>query len=162
MNLYKVFYEAGFRDKTKITKGEQEMNLIGKWKVKEVLRFSLENGMEWETLEKLEAQGIAEDELSVYRDSFMVFHEDGTVEELLPLPEDYTQEQIAEAIAEGKEICDGMMVLDRKEWKMKDGKILFNTGIEGEILGEEVSPWVELQEVNGVIELSVLRYTHAE
>ncbi len=138
------------------------MNLIGKWKVKEVLRFSPENGMEWKTVEELEAQGADEDDLSMYRNSFMIFHENGTAENLMSLPEGCTQEQIEAVIAEGKEIRDGMMVLDRKEWKTEDGKNLYNTGIEGEALGEEVSPWTELQEVNDMIELQFLRYARVE
>lgn len=138
------------------------MNLIGKWKVKEVLHFSLENGMEWKTLEELEALGEDEDSLSMYRNSVMIFHENGTAENLMTLPADFTQEQIEEVIAEGKEIRDGMMVIDCKEWKTEDGKNLYSTGNEGEVLGEEVSPWVELQEVDDMIELQFLRYARAE
>ena len=138
------------------------MNLIGKWKVKEVLRFSPENGMEWKTVEELEAQGADEDGLSMYRNSFMIFHENGTAENLMSLPADCTQEQIESVIAEGNEIRDGMVVLDGKEWKTEDGKNLYNTGNEGEVLGEEVSPWVELQEVDDMIELQFLRYARAE
>ena len=118
------------------------MNLIGKWKVKETIHFSLENGMEWKTLEELEALGEDEDSLSTYRNSVMIFHENGTAENLMILPSDCTQEQIEAVIAEGHEIRDGMMVLDCKEWKTEDGKNLYNTGNKGEILGEEISPWV--------------------
>ena len=138
------------------------MNPIGKWKVKQVLRFSPENGMEWKTLEELEAQGVDEDDLSMYRNSVMIFHENGTAENLMTLPADFTQEQMEEVIAEGKEIRDGMMVIDCKEWKIEDGKNLYNTGNEGEVLGEEVSPWVELQEVDDMIELQFLRYAREE
>ena len=56
------------------------MSPIGKWKVKQVLRFSPENGMEWKTLEELETQGVDEDDLSMYRNSVMIFHENGTAE----------------------------------------------------------------------------------
>ena len=138
------------------------MNPIGKWKVKQVLRFSPENGMEWKTLEELEAQGVDEDDLSMYRNSVMIFHENGTVETLMTLPADCTQEQIEAAIAEGHEIRDGMMVVDQKEWKTEDGKTLFNGGTEGEVLGDEVSPWIELREVDGLIEVEFMRYGRAE
>ena len=80
----------------------------------------------------------------------------------MTLPADCTQEQIEEVIAEGKEIRDGMMVLDCKEWKTEDGKTLFNGGTGGEVLGEEVSPWIELQEVDGLIEVEFVRYGRAE
>ena len=138
------------------------MNLIGKWKVKETIHFSLENGMEWKTLEELEALGEDEDSLSTYRNSVMIFHENGTAENLMILPSDCTQEQIEAVIAEGHEIRDGMMVLDCKEWKTEDGKNLYNTGNKGEILGEEISPGVEFQEVDDMIELQLLRYERAE
>ncbi len=138
------------------------MNPIGKWKVKQVLRFSPENGMEWKTVEELEAQGTDEDDLATYRNSVMMFHENGTAENLMILPADFTQEQIEEIMAEGHEIRDGMMVLDSKEWKTEDGKNWYNTGNEGEILGEEISPWVELQEVDDMIELQFLRYARAD
>lgn len=138
------------------------MNLIGKWKVKEMLHFSLENGMEWKTLEELAAMGEDEDSLSMYRNSVMIFHENGTVETLMPIPADLTQEQIDAAIEEGKKISDGMIVLDNKEWKIEDGKNLYNTGNEGEIFGEEVSPWSEIKEIDDMIELEVLRYARAE
>lgn len=138
------------------------MNPIGKWKVKQVLRFSLENGMEWKTVEELEVLGEDEDSLSMYRNSVMIFHENGTAETLMSLPADCTQEQIEGAIAEGHEIRDGMMVLDKKEWKTENGKNLYNTGNEGEAFGEEVSPWVELQEVDDMIELQFLRYARAK
>lgn len=134
------------------------MNLIGKWKVKEVFCFSPENGMEWKPVEEPEAQGVEEDDLSMYRNSFMIFYENGTAENLMSLPADCTQEQIEAVIAEGKEIRDGMMVLDRKEWKTEDGKNLYNTGNNGEVLGEEISPWVELKEVDDMFELQFLGY----
>ena len=104
------------------------MNPIGKWKVKQVLRFSPENGLEWQTLEELEAQGVDEDDLSMYRNSVMIFHENGTAENLMTLPDDFTQEQMEEVVAEGKEIRDGMMVLDCKEWKTENGKICTTRG----------------------------------
>ncbi len=138
------------------------MNLIGKWKVKQVLRFSPENGMEWKTPEEMEAMGEDEDEIADYRNSVMIFNENGTAESLMILPADCTQEQIDEVIAEGNEIRDGMIVLDRKEWKAEDGKFLYNTGIKGEIFGEEASPWVELKEIDGMIELQFIRYGRAE
>ena len=138
------------------------MNLIGKWKVKEVLHFSLENGMEWKPLEELETLGVDEDSLSMYQNSVMIFNENGTVENMMSLPAEYTQEQIEKAIAEGTKIRDGMIVLDSQEWKTEDGKNLYNTGNKGEILGEEISPWVEIKEIDDMIEMEVLRYVRAE
>lgn len=138
------------------------MNLIGKWKVKQTMHFSLENGMEWKTLEELETLGTDEDIISEYKNSVMIFHENGTVENLMTLPADITQEQIDQVIEEGHEIRDGMLVLGKNEWKVEDGKNLYNTGNEGEVFGEEVSPWIEVQEVDDMIELEMIRYARAE
>ena len=109
------------------------MNLIGKWKTKEILSFSAENGMEWKTLDELAAMGEDEDSLSPYRNSLIVFNEDGTMETLMPVPEDFTKEQIDALIAEGNEVRDGMAVIDKKKWKTEDGKNLCNSDVEGEI-----------------------------
>ena len=81
---------------------------------------------------------------------------------MMSLPAEYTQEQIEKAIAEGTKIRDGMIVLDSQEWKTEDGKNLYNTGNKGEILGEEISPWVEIKEIDDMIEMEVLRYVRAE
>lgn len=138
------------------------MNLIGKWKVKEVLRFTVENGMEWKTVEELAAAGAEEQELAPYRDSITIFTEDGLVETLMSFPAEYTQEQIDGAVAEGMKIRDGMAVIGTTEWKREDGKNLYNTGHEGEIFGEGVSPWIEIKEIGDMIELEALRYVRAE
>lgn len=138
------------------------MNLIGKWKTKEILRFSAENGMEWKTLDELAAMGEDEDSLSPYRNSLIVFNEDGTMETLMPVPEDFTKEQIDALIAEGNEVRNGMAVIDKKKWKTEDGKNLCNSDVEGEIFGEEVSPWAEIKEVDDMIEIEFVRYGRAD
>lgn len=138
------------------------MNLIGKWKVKEAINFSPENGMEWKTVDELEALGQDESTIATYRNTLTVFNEDGTMETLMTLPADCTQEMLDELIAEGKEIRDGMAVISKEEWKTEDGKNYYNTGVNGEVCGEEVSPWVEITEIGDMIELQFLRYIRAE
>lgn len=138
------------------------MNLIGKWKVKEVLSFSPEKGMEWITVDEIVKAADDPESIAMYRDTVTVFNEDGTVETFMHLPEGCTQEQIDAAIAEGTVIRDGMIVMETKQWKTEDGKNLYNTENQGEILGEEVSPWVEIKEVGDMIEIELLRYVRAE
>ena len=63
------------------------MNLVGKWKVKEVLQFSLENGMEWKPVDEVIAANADEDEeeeggFNAYRDTITSFNEDVTVDTL--------------------------------------------------------------------------------
>ena len=138
------------------------MNLIGKWKVKEVLSFSPEKGMEWITVDEIVKAADDPESIAMYRDTVTVFNEDGTVETFMHLPEGFTQEQIDAAIAEGTVIRDGMIVMETKQWKTEDGKNLYNTENQGEILGEEVSPWVEIKEVGDMIEIELLRFVRAE
>ena len=138
------------------------MNPIGKWKIREVMHFTLEDGMAWRTPDELAALDVDEDSVRMYRTSVLIFNEDGTAKTLTPLTEGATKEQIDAAIAEGMEITDGMMVTGKNEWKSEDGKVLYKTGTVGEVFGEEVSPWIELNEVDGAIEIELLRYERAE
>lgn len=114
------------------------------------------------TVDEIAASGGDEDMISTFRNTVMVFKEDGTAETQMRLPEDITQEQIDAAIEEGTKILDGWAVISTEEWKTKDGKNLYNTGREGEVLGEEVSPWVEIKEIGDMIEIDVLCYVRAE
>ena len=68
------------------------MNLVGKWKIKAVLSFSPDR----KTLDELLADGEDEDSVSKYRNTVTQFNEDDTVEDLMPVPADYTKEQIDE------------------------------------------------------------------
>lgn len=139
------------------------MNLIGKWKIKEVFYFSPECLGEWKTQEELEALGADESFVSICKNTVVLFKEDGTMEDLLALPKDATQEQIDQAIAEGKEIRDGMMVIDKNCLKTEDGKNLYDSGVEGEIMGEEASRWHEIEEIDeDTIQLGIIRYVRAE
>ena len=134
------------------------MELIGKWKVREVMSFDLDSGMVWKTLDQLAASENAdEDSIDKYRKTVMAFNGDGTVETLMPVPEDFTQEQRAQLEDEGIKIRDGMAVISVEQWKYEDGKNLYDTGISGEVLGEEVSSWTEINEVGDMIELALMR-----
>ena len=86
-----------------------------------------------------------------------VFNDNGTVETIMPIPEGATAEEL-----EDVEIRDGMAVIDTKQWKNEDGKNLYNSEIQGEVLGEEVSPWIEIKEVGDMIELESIRLARIE
>lgn len=141
------------------------MNLVGKWKVKELLQFSLENGMEWKPVDEVIDANADEDEeeeggFNAYRDTITSFNEDGTVDTLAKAPEGYLE--AAQANGEEVTLRDGMVVISTNSWKTEDGKNYYNTGIQGEVLGEEVSPWQEIVEVGEMIEFSMVRYARAE
>ena len=139
------------------------VNLVGKWKIKEIQKFSLEDfNMVWKPVADLTEESEDEKTLNLYRNSELVFYEDGTAKSWLPLPEGISQEEIAEIEEEGKAIVDGKVLLETTEWKVEDGKNMYNTRIEGEIADEEVSPWVEIVEVDDMIEAFMMRYARAE
>ncbi|MGN0657735.1 MAG: hypothetical protein ACI4KR_13185 [Ruminiclostridium sp.] len=141
------------------------INLVGKWQISETIGFDLEKGMFWRTLDEAEAAGEDENTLKIQRFGVTVFYEDGTMETLVPLDKLGVTEEMLEALKEeGKTIKDGMVVLEMKQWKTEEEKNYINSGITGEIVDEEVSPWAEIVEVddNTIEMLGVLRYKRAE
>ena len=61
------------------------------------------------------------------------------------IPEGMSQEEIDKLISEeDMERVDDYLVIATHQWKEDDGRFLYNTKIEGEIFGEEVSPWSEI------------------
>ena len=133
------------------------MNPVGKWKVKEVISFNENFEMVWKTIDELAASEDDDNSVSVYQNSITVFNDNGTVETIMPIPEGATAEEL-----EDVEIRDGMAVIDTKQWKNEDGKNLYNSEIQGEVLGEEVSPWIEIKEVGDMIELESIRLARFE
>ena len=135
------------------------MNPVGKWKVKEVISFNENFEMVWKTIDELAASASEDDDnsVSVYQNSITVFYDNGSVETIMPIPEGATAEEL-----EDVEIRDGMAVIDTKQWKNEDGKNLYNSEIQGEVLGEEVSPWIEIKEVGDMIELESIRLARIE
>ena len=135
------------------------MNPVGKWKVKEVISFNENFEMVWKTIDELAASASEDDDnsVSVYQNSITVFNDNGTVETIMPIPEGATAEEL-----EDVEIRDGMAVIDTKQWKNEDGKNLYNSEIQGEVLGEEVSPWIEIKEVGDMIDLESIRLARIE
>ena len=95
--------------------------------------------------------------------SFMEFTEDGRVLNLSPIPEDLSQEEIDEVVESGEyELYEGYIKLTEYRWKTENGKYYLDTHIQGEILGEEVSPWEEISVVDGMMDLTTLRIVKDE
>lgn len=115
------------------------MNVIGKWKVKELL-FPTRNGMVSYTPENL-PEGDNADEITMMLMSRYEFTEDGLMNTLLLVPED----KIELAKSQGAEIDeDGYAAIESTTWKEKDGKVYYDTKVEGEVLGETVDPFAEI------------------
>ncbi|MCI6841708.1 MAG: hypothetical protein MR889_06245 [Clostridiales bacterium] len=115
------------------------MNVIGKWKVKELL-FPTRNGMVSYTQENL-PEGDNADEITMMLMSRTEFTEDGFMNTLMRVPED----KIDLVKSQGAEIDeDGYAAIESTTWKEKDGKVYYDTKVEGEVLGETVDPFAEI------------------
>lgn len=139
-------------------------NLVGKWVVAETMQFNEEKcSLEWTKVEDLLSKGV-DRETAMLLDTVVIFQEDGTIDFLCPLPDGVSQDEIDAALAAGQlKLKDGMMMMDAKHWKEENGIILTDTGAKGEVLGEQVGPWVELKEVDGdKIEIMMYRLKKTE
>lgn len=78
----------------------------------------------------------------------IIIGEDGMIKTYVPVPENITEEQKEQAKAAGYEFTDdGYFRPDPNEgnaWKEEDGKFLYDSKVNGEILGEKQSPWADL------------------
>ena len=140
------------------------MDLIGRWKVVEAIRFDENFKPEWASIEEILADEELEPEDKIMYSSFMEFTEDGRVLNLSPIPEDLSQEELDEVVENCEyELYEGYIKLAEYSWKTENGKYYFvDTHIKGEILGEEVSSLVELKIVDGVMDLMTFRIVKDE
>lgn len=139
-------------------------NLLGKWVVAETMQFNDETcKVEWVSVEKILAKDDQDKDTIMLLKTIVVFQEDGAIDFLCPLPEGVSQAEIDAALAAGKlKLQDGMMVMDQKHWKEENGKIMADTGAEGEVFGEKVGPWEELKVVDGdMVEMMMYRLKKA-
>lgn len=115
------------------------MDVRGVWKVKEVhvptpdgeKVFTPDNPPEDERFE-----GAVE--MMQYRTEFT---EDGTLNTLMFVPEEM-REEAAKHGAVVRE--DGYAAVESTVWKEENGKIYYDTEIEGEVLGEKVDSFAEI------------------
>ena len=115
------------------------MDVRGVWKVKEVhvptpdgeKVFTPDNPPEDERFE-----GAVE--MMQYRTEFA---EDGTLNTLMFVPED-KRDEAAKHGAVVRE--DGYAPIESTTWKEADGKFYYDTGIQGEVLGEPVDSFSEI------------------
>ena len=139
------------------------MILIGKWTVAQILHFDEEKGMVWADAAELLATDD-DKETQMMLKTVVLIADDGTITLLSPLPEDISQEEINEALASGDLVLrDGMMLVGENHWKVENGKNMADTGLEGEVLGEQVGPWEEVKEIEGgLIQMAFYRLKKAE
>ena len=115
------------------------MDIRGIWKVKEV-RVPTPDGVKVFTPDNppQEERFEGSAELMQYRTEFA---EDGVLNTLMFVPEEMRQE----AAKHGTEVReDGYAAVESTVWKEENGKIYYDTEIEGEVLGEKVDSFAEI------------------
>lgn len=139
------------------------MNLVGIWKVKEMLSFD-KNGGKWLSVQECMDNEKMGDEIKSFLSARFVFEPDGLFKTVMAIPEGVPQEEIDRAAAAGEvRLFDGRsMIVEEHPWKEENGKYYYDSGIQGEVLGEQVSPWMEIQETEDGIEWMTYRLVKAE
>ncbi len=85
--------------------------------------------------------------------------DDGKLYCLMPLPEGVTQEEVDAAVKEGQiTLMDGMICGEPMEWEDRDGQLWFNSGIEGEFMGEKADPWLNASQDEGFVTFMTTRF----
>lgn len=115
------------------------MDIRGTWKVKEI-RVPTQDGVKVFTPDNppQEERFEGSAELMGYRTEFA---EDGVLNTLMFVPEEMRQE----AAKQGVEVReDGYAAVESTVWKEENGKIYYDTKIEGEVLGEKVDSFAEI------------------
>lgn len=115
------------------------MDIRGIWKVKEI-RVPTPDGVKVFTPDNppQEERFEGSAELMGYRTEFA---EDGMLNTLMFVPEEMRQE----ATKQGVEVReDGYAAVESTVWKEENGKIYYDTKIEGEVLGEKADSFAEI------------------
>lgn len=138
------------------------MDVKGIWKVNKIMGFDDDYNQVWKDAEAIINDPSADSDEKQMAKAQVEFGDDGFVKMMMSLPEGVSQEEIDEAVAAGEiEVCGNMMVAEKHPWKEEDGKVLYDSGTEGEVLGEEVSPWLEITETEDGIEMFMLKLVKA-
>ena len=120
------------------------INVVGRWKIKEVLFMDPDLNQTWRSVEDLLADESVDDK-DLYMSKVM-FTEGGEILMMLEKPDDMSQEEVDELIASGEmEAYEDYIVYEKFPWKVEDDKVMFDSGTKGEVLDMEVSPWVEIK-----------------
>lgn len=85
--------------------------------------------------------------------------EDDKLYLLMPLPEGVSREEVDKAVSAGViTLLDGMMADRPMAWEERNGELWYNTGIEGEVLGEKADSWVKAIDKDGYFTFATTRF----
>ena len=139
---------------------EKNTAIVGRYEVYKTLSMIGEDfGLftREEVLADLKARGADDEEIAEGTELFngiIEFTPDHKVIQWMPVPAGVSEDDIKAALEAGeiKAVSDGYFATGNQEWKSLDGKYYCDSGLEGEVMGEQVSGWEELAEdENGCI-----------
>jgi len=118
------------------------MNIFGKWLVHDVITFDEDGQEKHITADEINAMDDSEEnaDFKAMLNMVIVVSADA-MNTYLSIPE----EQIAEAKAEGLEVTEYGALLESRAIKEEDGAYFYDSGIDGEVGEEKVSPFVKLE-----------------
>lgn len=118
------------------------MNIFGKWLVHDVIIFDEDQEVKHITVDEIKAMDDTEENAD-YKAmlNMVIVITPETMNTYLSIPE----ERIAEAKAEGLEITEYGALLESRELKKEDCAYFYDSGIDGEVGEEQVSPLVKLE-----------------
>ena len=140
------------------------MNVLGTWKIAAVYTFDADFNKELKPVGEVLDAPETDDDMRMMLTAEYEFCDDGSLLVKALLPENISREEIDEAVEAGEiTLCgDDRFMIESYEWKEEDGKILFDSGIEGEAFGEKTSPWEEIEQLeDGTLQFFIYRLQKA-
>ncbi len=141
------------------------MDMKGLWKITHMLYIGDDGKTKWETMEEFQKRNAEDPDAALFASMTLVFGEDGSVLQTVPLPEDLTEDEIREMVDSGEIELYGedRAVLEKRRWKEEGGKALYDTGVEGTVGETAVSPWIEILPLEGGgVEIQSMRLCRVE
>ena len=82
---------------------------------------------------------------------------------LMPIPEGVPTEEIKAAVAEGMISVRGNMMYDSPmKWEERNGELWIDTGLKGDVFGDEADTWVKPIDENGYFNFINIRFVKAD
>lgn len=129
------------------------MDVVGMWKIESMMTFDNEMNAVWRTARELLADESVDESIKLMLSGGVLFADDGMMSLLMPVPEGEQPDE--------SELCEGMIIAEQYPWKEEDGRLLFDAGVQGDINGEEVSPWTEIMPTENGLEWFTYRLIRA-
>lgn len=137
------------------------MNIFGKWKIHDIYTLDENQSERHITADEIRAMEDTEENAD-YKAmlNMVIVVSPETMNTYVSVPE----ERIAEAEAEGLEITEYGALMETRKVEEKDGAYFYDSGIDGEVGEEKVSPLLklELDEESFLVVGGVLRLKKAE